>query len=282
MRDAWRQVDGVLLTTTPDAALNTVLGDWVGGLRAALGERLVAVCLQGSFAVGDFDEHSDADFVVAVEGELGAVEVERLQALHGGVFERDERWAKHLEGSYFPVEVLRSCDRRGEALWYLDHGASRLIESDHCNTAVVRKVVREYGVRLWGAEPRGLVDAVPRGLLRSEMYETARGWGESVLADPDPWASRFYQGFLVLNYCRVWCDLVTGALGSKRRGAEWAKECLGVEWQGLIDRAWATRPDPAVSARMPADPDDFARTLELVRRIIDEMGRTMRHREDGP
>lgn len=63
-------------------------------------------------------------------------------------------------------------------------------------------------------------------------------------------------------------DLGAGSIGSKRTGADWAKASLAVRWAGLIDRSWDGRPDPAISVRQPADPQDFALTLEFVRYII--------------
>ena len=63
-------------------------------------------------------------------------------------------------------------------------------------------------------------------------------------------------------------DLHTGCVGSKRAGAEWAKSTLDPSWAGLVDRAWDGRPNPAFSVRQPADPQDFKRTLEFVRYII--------------
>jgi predicted nucleotidyltransferase len=56
------------------------------------------VYLQGSFAVGDFDEHSDVDFVVVVERALHLREVEDLQVMHGELFDSGPEWAKHAEG----------------------------------------------------------------------------------------------------------------------------------------------------------------------------------------
>ena len=85
----------------------------------------------------------------------------------------------------------------------------------------------------------------------------------------------------MLNYCRMWCDLDAGTVGSKRRGAEWAKARLGARWADLVDRAWATRPDPATSVRTPADPADYARTLDLLRIILDECGRPAREESPG-
>ncbi|HVF89868.1 MAG TPA: nucleotidyltransferase domain-containing protein, partial [Blastocatellia bacterium] len=146
---------------TPYPELNTVLGVLVGRVRAILRDNFVGAYLQGSFAVGDFDLHSDVDFIIVVEEELSENQVHALQAMHGYIFGLESPWAQHLEGSYFPKEVLRHEAQRGKKLWYLDHGARSLIESDHCNTTVVRWVVRENGITLAGPSPDSLVDPIP-------------------------------------------------------------------------------------------------------------------------
>jgi hypothetical protein len=252
---------------TPYHDLNEVLAEFVGGVRSILGDDLVAACLQGSFAVGDFDEHSDCDWVMAVARPLTDAQVAALQEDFHRVYDLPSPWARHLEGSYFPVDVLRSCDRRGEKLWYLDNGAREMERSTHCNSAVVRQQVRGHGVGLYGADPASLVDPIPVELLREEIRSVILDWGGEILADPDRWANRFYQGFITLSFCRKWCDWTHGDVGSKRRGAAWAKARLEPEWHDLIDRAWATRPVPEVQVRTPADPDDWARTLRLVRLV---------------
>ena len=254
---------------TPVLDLNLILQELVAGIQAALGDDFVAACLQGSFAVGDYDEHSDADFIVAVRQPLTASQAAALQALHGRIHDLDNPWKAHLEGSYFPADVLRSCARRGEPLWYMDRGHRALAPGTHCNTAVVRQVVRQYGIRLAGAEPASLVDPVPTETLRGEIVSVMCGWGQQILDRPETWANRFYQGFIVLNYCRAWCDLSTGTVGSKRRGAEWAEARLGPAWTDLIDRAWETRVDTARTWNLPADPHDYARTLELLVLIME-------------
>ena len=63
-------------------------------------------------------------------------------------------------------------------------------------------------------------------------------------------------------------DLHTGAIGSKRSGAEWAKGRLDPTQSDLIDRAWAGRPNPATSSRELADPADLARTLEFIKMVL--------------
>lgn len=254
---------------TPYPDLNAVLATLIREVRAVLADDLVAACLQGSFAVGDFDEHSDVDFIVATRADLATAQAEALQAVHGRVFDLDCAWAQHLEGSYYPADVLRSAERVGEALWYLDNGSRALVRSPHCNTLVVRQTVRQHGIPLAGPAPVTLVEPIPVPRLQAEIRATIIDWGAEILADPDRFRNRFYQGYIALNFCRMWCDLTLGTVGSKRRGAEWAKARLDPGWDDLIDRAWDTRPVPEVSVRTPPDPADFERTLALVALVIE-------------
>ena len=258
---------------TPYPELNAVLGELVADVRQALGDSFVGACLQGSFAVGDFDEHSDADFVVVVDDELSEGQVAVLQTIHARVYDLPSEWAKHLEGSYFPAATLRSAERCGEPLWFLDHGSRSLVRLDHCNTLVVRWVVRERGVALAGASPATLVDPISPDALRREMRTTIREWGRAILDAPEQYRNRFYQGYIVLSYSRMLHDLAVGKPGSKRAGAAWAKATLDPTWSGLIDRAWNGRPDPARSVREPADSADFARTLQFVAAVMRESQR---------
>ena len=253
---------------TPYPDLNAVLRELVESVQAILGQDFLAACLQGSFAVGDFDRHSDCDFVIAVERELKDDQVQALQAVHGRIYAMESTWAQHLEGSYFPKEVLKDRARRGEPLWYLDNGSRALIRSDHCNTIVVRWTVRQYGVPLVGPDPRTLVDPIPVEALRQDILETITGWGQEILNEPEKYKNRFYQTFIVLSYCRMLRDLRAGDVGSKWAGAEWAKANLDPSWADLIDRTWAGRPKPEVSVRQPADPEDFERTLEFVKYVM--------------
>ncbi len=254
---------------TPYPELNAVLDELVRGVQSALERNLVSACLQGSFAVGDFDQHSDVDFIVAVENELSDREVQALQTMHGRLYDMDCPWAQHLEGSYFPRLILKDYSQAGTPLWYLDHGSRSLARSNHCNTIVVRWVVREHGVRLAGQDPASLVEEIPVEALRQEILSTIRDWGREIQDEPERYNNRFYQTFIVLSYCRMLRDLETGSTGSKRAGAEWAKENLDPSWKDLIDRTWNGRPNPALSVRQPADAEDFRLTLAFIKYVTD-------------
>jgi hypothetical protein len=171
------------------------------------------------------------------------------------------------------LEILQDPSRRDQELWYLDHGARSLIRSDHCNTMLVRWIVRERGVILAGPSLHNHLDPISREELKDEIVETLTTWGRQILADPEPYNNRFYQSFIVLNYCRMLHDLRRGQPGSKREGAEWAKTILDPSWSALIDGAWDLRPDPARKVKEPADPEDFEKTLRLIEVIMQESRR---------
>ena len=255
---------------TPYIELNQVLVDLQSRIQDILEDNLIGLYLQGSFAVGDFDEHSDVDIIVVIENDLSKNQVDALQVMHDQVYQLDSEWAKHLEGSYFPKDILRDLTKRGLDVWYLDHGARSLIRSDHCNTLLVRWILREKGVTLAGPEPKTLLDPISADLLRGEIFETITTWGEQILQDPSAYSNHFYQSFILLSYCRMLNDLYNGYPGSKREGAEWAKANLDSSWSDLIDRAWACRPDPAKQVWQPADAHDFDQTLKFVNYVMKE------------
>jgi len=255
---------------TPYLELNQVLGDLVSRMQGILGHAFVGAYLQGSFAVGDYDQHSDVDFIVVTDKDLSSHQVDALQVMHDQVYQLESAWAQHLEGSYFPREILRRHSKRGVQLWYLDHGARSLVRSDHCNTLLVRWVVREQGITLAGPPPKTIVDPISTGSLRAEIFETLTYWGQKILDDPAPYNNRFYQSYIVLNWCRMLHDLYRGYPGSKREGADWARDALDPRWSELIDGAWAGRPDPARGVQLPADPQDFDQTLRFVEYVMNE------------
>ena len=184
-------------TPTPYAALNVVLIHFVERVRELLADNFVGAYLQGSFALGDFDEQSDVDFLIVVERDIGDAEVPLLNALHTAIHDFPPPWGHRLEGSYIPATILRRRSDtpreppgapprppswtdpgtgltapRAYPLLFLDHGARTLVRSEHDDTQVVRWMARERGIVLVGPDPRSLIDEVSADALRIEMRET--------------------------------------------------------------------------------------------------------------
>jgi predicted nucleotidyltransferase len=250
---------------TPYPDLNALLRKLVAGARSSLADNFCGAYLQGSFALGDADRHSDVDFIVATRDEVTRIELAALQQMHEQLYAIDVPWAQHLEGSYVPVSRLRRVDPTRAAFLYLDNGASELIWDNHCNTAVVRWTLREHGVVLAGPDPKELVDPVSSQQLRSEVLREMREWVEYAHMPTKAGSmSRWLQPLLVLSYCRMLHTLASERVTSKREAGEWALDALDPGWAALIQRALDDRPDPWLRVHQPAEPEVIERTLEFI------------------
>jgi len=250
-------------TAFPD--LNDVLEQFLESAHAILVENFCGAYLQGSFAVGDADVHSDVDFLVVTRDELSEEQFRALDAMHKRLYAIDVPWAQHLEGSYISAPLLRHVDPLRTPLPYLDNGATALVWDNHCNTAVVRWSLREHGVILAGPNPKLLVEPVSAAELRAEVL--------AELPELAAWAhaptkagrmSRWKQPYLVLTCCRMLHTLASERVASKREAAEWAQTALDPEWAALIERALADRPDPWGRVHQRAEPEAIERTLAFV------------------
>jgi predicted nucleotidyltransferase len=259
---------------TPYPELDEVLHGHVERLQETLGDLLVGVYLLGSLAIGDFDATSDIDFVVVTAGEMSDSQVEQVQVVHNQTYGQDNRWVKHFEYSFFPLDTLklpsspfsshgRVQDNERE-LWYFDHGGREIERSDHDNSLVTRWTLREKGVAVIGAEPPSFLDPVSPAALRKEIQDSLVGWGNELLEDPEPYRNRFFQAFIVLHFCRMLQDLHEGRITSKRAGAEWAKSNLDPTWISLIEYCWNDRQDSEIHVSQPAVPEIFQEVLAFV------------------
>lgn len=154
------------MSSTPFPDLDAVLAELAGRAAAILGADFVGAYLQGSFAVGDADRHSDCDFLIPVRRPPTGDQEAALRAMHDEFPTRPDYWARRLEGSYPVLSELRTLDGLGRPWLYVDNGWREMQWSTHCNSEVVRWSLREHGVTLAGPPPRDLVDPVPAAALR--------------------------------------------------------------------------------------------------------------------
>jgi predicted nucleotidyltransferase len=251
---------------TPHPDVNALVATLLARVRETLGERFVAMFLDGSLAYGDFDEASDIDFIVVTDEELSGDMFEALRAMHDEIAALPTPWAIQLEGSYISRDALRRYDParayhpniergHGERLKMVQHDASWLIH---------RSIARDHGIQLAGPSPRELIDPVEPDALRAAMRSMLPGWKEWLLDHPERLAPRGYQSYTVLSMCRVLYTLKRGAVASKPAAARWAQAELGPQWSPLIERALEGRHIPDTHALS----DDIEQTLALVRHTL--------------
>jgi len=242
--------------------LNQLLVELVDGARTVLGDNFCGAYLQGSFAVGGADEHSDVDFIVVTEDEVTAAQRAELELLHRRLYGLPTSWAQHLDGSYVPREVLRRPDARRRPLLYLENGATELALDNHDNTAVVRWSLREHGVVLAGPRPRELIEPITPDQLRADVRWVLAAWAAWFRSNDS--ISRRMLAVAVLSHCRILNTLATGTVASKRIAGRWALDELDPEWRSLIEWALGDRADPWLKVKEPADPARLRRTQEFM------------------
>jgi hypothetical protein len=285
---------------TPYAELNAVLAHLVEGARSLLGDNFVGAYLQGSFAVGDFSEFSDCDFIIVTARDITPGELPAVQALHAGIHDLPYAyWRTGLEGSYVPAAILRrwgetprdppgeprgpdwrdpgmsGSPARAYPFWYLDHGSKTLVRSEHDNTQVVRWCLREKGVTLAGPPPRALIDPVPPAALRVEVRRTM---DLCLSLGLQPMELVAWQAFWVGLFCRMLHTLATGAVWSKKASMAWAQGALDPAWGGLIARAATVRKGDPAQSEAAADPAEVEATRGFAHYAVAYADKTTRGR----
>jgi predicted nucleotidyltransferase len=247
--------------------LNELLRELTERAAELLGDNFVGAYLQGSFAVGDADMHSDCDFLIPVHGPITPDQEVGLRALHDEIPTRPGHWTHHLEGSYPDKHELRTLAGLGRPWLYIDHGWRELQWSTHCNTEVVRWSLRECGVTLAGPDPAELVDPVPREALVARMRDNAR----TFLPDLCSWTSldiAWSQRYAVTTLCRILHTFDEGRVTSKKAALIWARGNVDPRWSDLIRQALDDRRrgwDPHAPPR-PGAVEQTLAFLEYVQR----------------
>ena len=248
------------LTTYP--AANVVLEALSSELPAVLGSRLAGVYLYGSLVYGGFDEHSDVDVLVVTRRDVPDRLMPELQAMHERIAKLESWCATQLEVSYLPLHALRHYDPADGTHPYLDRGPGQHIQRTRFGPdwVIQRSILRARSLRLYGPDPRELIDPVSPGDLRVAMRALLNGRLAALVGDPSEIDTRGYQSYFVLTVCRVLYTLEHGSVLSKPAAAEWGKATLDPRWGALIEHAIRGRQSPDG----PPDPDELAATLAFI------------------
>jgi len=82
-----------LPTSNPE--LNAILHELVKSVQEILKDNFVSAYLQGSFAIGDWDNDSDVDFTIVIENDISDTDLQELQILHARIYNLESEWAKY-------------------------------------------------------------------------------------------------------------------------------------------------------------------------------------------
>lgn len=225
-------------------AVNALLLDLVGEVRAILGPELVGIYLYGSLSLGDFDPaSSDVDFLAVTRDTLSSEVIAALGALHARLATSTLPYADKLEGWYFTRAALRRHDPDEPqqvtigADWPFGLGVPGAV------WVIERHIVLEYGLTVFGPPPRELIDPIAPEALRAATRTLLHDFWALQLGGPDWLRTRDYQAFAILTMCRALHTLHTGKVASKPAAAVWAQQYLDPPWPALITQALTWRHD---------------------------------------
>lgn len=219
---------------TPYRDLDLLLADLLERWQRILGDRLAGVYVQGSFALGGGDEHSDCDWIVATQGSLTDPQILRLRELHAEIPTWERPWCQDLEGSYAPIDELASVDHLGCRWLFNDHGHRTVEWDDHCNRAFTRWILREHGLTLLGPAPSTFMPKVPEDNLRREAADSL----PTLLDDLATWADidtlAWGQRYAVTTACRILYTFEVAEVATKHGALEWGLRTLDATWRPLL------------------------------------------------
>jgi hypothetical protein len=222
---------------TPYPAINTVLREWVEGVKRVLGINVVGLYLSGSLAYGDFvPERSDIDLQAVVAHPLTGDELRSVELLHRQIEEHCPQWVGRIECSYVPLGLMRESEPPATPRPWWGFGAF-YAEAPAGNEWIINHyLLSKHGVALDGPEFHELITPIDVDCVRrASAKDLFQEWLPKI--DDAEWlANSHYQSYLVLNLCRILHTVIRGEPGSKKVAGRWAKATYP-RWKGLIEEA---------------------------------------------
>lgn len=211
---------------TPYKVINNVLCFLVRGIRSIFGDDLVGIYLTGSLSYGDFNEgRSDIDLAVVLKDPAKGEKINAVKKLHEDTEKKFMRWAKRIECSYIPLNMLQNILPPEEVRPYFGAGIF-YPEAKYGNEWIINQsVLVSHGIALLGPEFKTLVK-VPiesKDIIEARKRDLFEEW-QPKINDPAYLEDPHQQSYLILHLCRILYTILTGELASKPKSAAWMKK----------------------------------------------------------
>lgn len=236
----------LLVVRFDDAAVNSTLEVFLEKLEGLFASRLLSVMVYGSLVHGDLAPgYGDLDFIVIVDGDLGAAEQSALAEmrvpLRSGMY---GMLASMLEGAFLTPEMLR-LDATGSGFWW---GTTRERPIQRNPIGWLNSLdLKENGVVIFGADLRSLIPIPTRQDILNEIAGAAR-----MIRRESKDAGRYAVDWL-LQIARFLVVISEGPLVSKTEGALWAAKHAKGSWRHCLVDCSMYRKDATYRSRPGAD-----------------------------
>ena len=250
---------------TPYPEVNVMLAELLTAVRTILGDNFVGMYLDGSLALGDFDEAtSDLDVLVLTADFLPDEMVAKLAAMHARLGESASKWGCEMEVSYVPQGVLGQLPRR-EGVFVLpriERGETLTLREHHMDWVLHCYILREHGIALVGEPLTTLLEPVAPEAIKAATRDLFNFWWRPMVDDPSHLDFVGYRIYAILTMCRILYTMWHGTVTTKPAAARWALAELDMEWWGLVETAvhWTD-----------GELDNFEGTVDFIRYVDGEI-----------
>jgi len=203
-----------------------------------LGENLVGVYLTGSLSYGDFNpENNDIDLLTILKTPASQEKLEALKQMHLRVERENEKWAKRIECSYVPLDMLESIHPPKTPRPYIGEGIF-YAEAPYGNEWIINQyLLYKHGIALMGPDFKTLVKPISIEDVRKVCIRDLFEEWEPKITDPTYLQNSHYQSYVVLNLCRILHTVICHSTATKKAAASWVKSEFGPQWNNLIQTA---------------------------------------------
>lgn len=224
-------------SATPHQDISDVLSFLARGIRDLFGDDLVGFYLAGSLSYGDFvADRSDIDLTVLLKSPALPEQLPLIKELHEKAERRYARWARRVECSYVPLEMLGSVLPPAAPRPYFGAGIF-YPEADYGNEWIINQYfLYNYGIALIGPEFKTLVAPIDIADVKQACIRDLHKEWEPIIGDPDRLQDSHLQSYVVLNLCRILYTVMEKDARSKKVAAAWAQEKFP-RWKSLIETA---------------------------------------------
>lgn len=250
---------------TPYAAVNEMLGKVETAVSHILTTQLIGIYLDGSLALGDFNEEtSDIDLLVLTADFLPDETIARLTDMHDQLGKSGSKWGYEMEVSYVPKAVLNQLPKREKTfvLPRIERGETLVVEPHEMDWVLHCHILREHGITLLGPPIQTLLDPIAPDQIRQATRDLFNFWWRPMADNPQNLHHVGYCVYAILTMWRMLYTLRHGAIVSKPAAAQWAMAELDERWQRLAKTAVSWRGEQL---------DNIAETVALIRFVDEEM-----------
>ncbi len=235
-------------------------------VQRILGDQFVGMYLDGSLALGDFNEEtSDIDVLVLTADYLPSEMVAALAAMHAQFGEGESKWGHEMEVSYIPQGVLGQLPRREKqfVLPRIERGETLTLREHHMDWVLHCYILREYGIPLVGEPLTNLIAPVTPEAMKKATRDLFNFWWRPMVDEPTHLESVGYRVYNILTMCRILYTVRQGALVSKPAAARWAVAILDERWRRLVATAVHWQGEEI---------DNLAETVAFIQFVAGEVG----------